>query len=100
MFFSKTNYSHYAIRVDDVNAGTQFYYDSTGAGARKRSPCMFLKHYRVTKEFEVSKEMSYIAFFLEFWAKHANKGYGFIQIVGLAWKIAGIIKAQPIWPWC
>jgi len=93
-YFQKTNYSHYALYVEDLAAGEAFYYDSTGAGTRKYSPCMFLKKYSITKRFEVSKEETYIDW-LEFWAKHANKKYGFVQVFGLLLKIINIVRHNP-----
>jgi len=93
-FFGKTDFSHYAIRIEDQASGEVNYYDSTGGGARKRSPSIFLKYYRVNREYPVSKEISYIDY-LEFWALHANKGYGFLQIVGLGLRLFKIIKYNP-----
>lgn len=94
MYFQKTNYSHYAIRVEDQSSGEVFYYDSTGAGTRKYSPSAFKKKYKLIKKFPVHKPFTYIAW-LEFWSKHANKPYGFKQVFGLLLKMWNITKNNP-----
>jgi len=93
-YFSKTKYSHYALHVEDQAAGEVFYYDSTGAGTRKYGPCSFNKKYRVTQEFKVNKEITYIGW-LEFWTKHTRKPYGFVQILGLLLKTCNIVRHNP-----
>ena len=92
--FQKTNYSHYAIRVEDPNTNEVFYYDSTGGGTRKRGRQSFFRSHEITKSFSVSKEISYIDY-TDFWFMHEGKSYGFIQIVGLALKLLNIVKNNP-----
>ena len=94
-FFQKTNYSHYAIEVIDPTTKEVYYYDSTGAGTRKSSLSTFNKKYSICKRFKVKKEMSYIEW-LEFWSLHANKGYGFGQILGLLVKGFRILRHNPL----
>jgi len=94
VFFQQTNYSHYALSVKDPATNEVFFYDSTGAGTRKYRPSVFRKKYKLTRSFVVSKEITYIDW-LEFWGKHANKQYGFIQLLGLFLKLWNIVSYNP-----
>lgn len=93
-YFQKTDYSHYAIKVIDPSTDVATYYDSTGHGTRKRTHEEFFKDYYIVREFNVPKTISYVDW-LEFWARHANKGYGFKQVAGLLLKIFHIVKHNP-----
>lgn len=91
-YFQKTKYSHYTIRIEVE--GLTFIYDTTSAGVCVRSADYFQDHYIVHKSFEVKKPISFIEF-SDFWAAHEGKGYGFSQVVGLLFKVLGVIKYNP-----
>ena len=92
-YFQKTDYSHYALEVED-GEGMLVYYDSTGSGVRKRTATSFSKSHSITRTFEIPKLVTYVDW-LDFWTKHEGKSYGFIQVIGLALKVWNIIKNNP-----
>lgn len=93
-FFQKTNYSHYIIETYNPETGEVSFYDSTAMGVRERTYTDITDHYFLMKSFPLDKKLSYIDW-LEFWAEHNNKGYGFVQILGLLLKTFRIVKNNP-----
>lgn len=91
--FQRTNYSHYAIEVKD-GEGMLTYYDSTGYGTRKRTAASFNKSHTIKRRFELPDRITYIQW-LDYWAKHEGKSYGYIQLLGLLFKVLNIIKNNP-----
>jgi hypothetical protein len=91
--FSRTNYSHYALSYTD-NEGRTLFFDSSGSGVRAREQGEFLRRYSIVKSFPTSQRMSPLVFWGWF-DIHDGKSYGFSQLVGLMFKIIGIIKHNP-----
>lgn len=92
-FFSKTNYSHYALSYES-ETGNTIYCDSTSMGVRQTSEDKFLKKYELKKAWQCKKEIPR-KYFLRWFEKHQGKSYGFLQIIGLLGKILNIFKHSP-----
>ena len=90
-FFSKTNYSHYALQLN--NNGIITYFDSTMSGVRKHDEKAFEKYYEEVDRFHICQEDAFK--FFTWFSEHDGKGYGVKQIGGLLLKIAGIVKNNP-----
>lgn len=86
--FQKTNYSHYALRF-----GTTVV-DATSKDVRIQSVDYFLSHYEITNRFYLKTAASEADIFN--WAvRISNRKYGFLQIVGIAMMVMGIVKKNP-----
>jgi len=92
-FFSKTNYSHYALSYIS-ETGKEVFFDSTGMGVRRMTAERFFKKYEIKKGFKIGKEIPRIEF-INFVQYNEGKSYGFIQVIGLLLKILNIVKKNP-----
>lgn len=93
-FFSKTNYSHYAISYVSEN-GKRVFCDSSARGVRQMTEEKFNKHNTISKAF-ICRVIIPRAYFLTWFEQHQGKSYGFAQVLGLLLKIFKIIKHNPL----
>jgi len=80
-FFSKTDYSHYAVLYDSPT-GNRMAIDSTMKGVRPQHLSFFASHYRITKSFEIDIKSSALEF--QGWVeKFYGKPYAVGQLFGI-----------------
>jgi len=92
-YFSKTDYSHYAMSYESESGNTVFC-DSTSKGVRQMAQEQFDKHNIIKRSFVCDVDIPR-EYFLRWFERHQGKDYGFKQIVGLALKIFHIVKHNP-----
>lgn len=87
-YFSKTNYSHYAIQCNNVVV------DATGHDVLPRSVYQFRQRYRVEKTFELNIDTDFEGF-VNWTLIYVNRKYSFLQVFGLLLMTLGFSKNNP-----
>lgn len=87
-FFSKTNYSHFAIKCGDKVL------DATSKRVRLHEYGNFISDYKIVGKNTINSPVSEQVF-LAWSIRHLNKKYGYLQVLGLCLVILGVIKKNP-----